>query len=128
MEFAYELSVVVARDKNGDIIIGAVPKNFQDNGVLVTSVISEDMIPEEVRDKAITHAINAANGMNYEGVLVVEFFIGKDGTVRANEMAPRPHNSGHHTIEAMYTSQYDLQNLLAHGTSTVASILESGIQ
>lgn len=47
--------------------------------------------------------------MDYEGVLVVEFFVDENGTVRANEMAPRPHNSGHHTIEGMYTSQYALQ-------------------
>ena len=101
------MSVVVARDRNGGIIVGAVPKNFQDNGILVASAISEDMIPEEIRGKAIKHAIKAAHGMKYEGVLVVEFFVGKDGTVRANEMAPRPHNSGHHTIEGMHNgSQY----------------------
>ncbi len=103
------MSVILLRDKDGEIIIGAVPKNFQDNGILVASVILEDVIPQKVRDETINYAIKAAHGMKYEGVLVVEFFVDENGTVRANEMAPRPHNSGHHTIEGMYTSQYALQ-------------------
>ncbi len=126
VDFEYEMSVVLLRDKDGKIIIWAVPKNFQDNGILVASAISEGMIPQNIKDEAIAYAIWAANAMNYEWILVVEFFVDKNGTVRANEMAPRPHNSGHHTIEGMWSgSQYALQNLLSRWWSSVNQIIES---
>ena len=77
------------------------------------------MLSEEVEDQMIAMAIKAANGLDYIGTGAMEFFVTKEGTVLANEMAPRPHNSGHHTIESNKVNQYTLQALIAANKNAV---------
>jgi 5-(carboxyamino)imidazole ribonucleotide synthase len=67
------------------------------------------LISNELAEKALDAAARIANGLDYCGVLAVEFFISTDGRVLVNEMAPRPHNSGHYTNDACVTSQFEQQ-------------------
>jgi len=66
-------------------------------------------VSDSVTETVLDQAVRLANGIDYVGVLGVEFFIAKDGTVYFNEMAPRPHNSGHYTLDATATCQFEQQ-------------------
>ncbi len=86
-----------------------VQQNLHRDGILaVTQVPAPDIAPA-LAAQAIDQAARIAASMNYVGVLCVEFFVLHDGTLVANEMAPRPHNSGHHSIDACDLSQFALQ-------------------
>jgi 5-(carboxyamino)imidazole ribonucleotide synthase len=109
LSLAYEVSVIVARSAAGHIVHLPVQQNLHLNGVLaVTQVPAPDVCPV-VQAQAIAAAQKVATALQYVGVLCVEFFVLKDGTLLANEVAPRPHNSGHYSIEACDFSQFDLQ-------------------
>lgn len=126
IDFEYEMSVILGRDEKGGILIIETPRNYQANGILVASVMGENVIEKDIRDKAVNMAIRAAKGLGYMGVLTVEFFVRSDGSVLANEMAPRPHNSGHHTIEHIGAlSQYGVTRLLSATGGSVKSILKN---
>jgi 5-(carboxyamino)imidazole ribonucleotide synthase len=100
-------------------------QNLHRDGILaVTQVPSPDLTPQ-VQQRAIESAGTIASAMNYVGVLCVEFFVLTDGSVVANEMAPRPHNSGHYSIDACDLSQFDLQVRAMTGTPLVAPRLHS---
>lgn len=71
------------------------------------------MIDSKIEEQAIGMAIKAAKGLNYTGTGTIEFFVTPDGQLLANEMAPRPHNSGHQTIESHEVNQYTTQALIA---------------
>lgn len=86
--------MIAARDRNGNIAIFDIAENVHRNGILATSTVPaaiSDSTAEEAR-KAVTKLLNA---LDYVGVLGLEFFVLKDGTLLANEFAPRVHNSGH---------------------------------
>ena len=85
-----------------------VCENHHRNGILAQTVIPA-RVPEPAAQAARRYAATIAETLQYEGVLCIEFFVLEDGSVIANEMAPRPHNSGHATIEACETSQYEQQ-------------------
>lgn len=105
--FTKELSVVLARDGRGEIRLFPVAENVHRKGVLETTVVPA-RISEEVANDAISVAQGIAVRLKYQGVLAVEFFlVGEDLFV--NEMAPRPHNSGHFTINACLTNQFEQQ-------------------
>jgi 5-(carboxyamino)imidazole ribonucleotide synthase len=109
LPLAYEVSVIVARGANGQVVHFPLQQNLHRDGILaVTQVPSPDLTPT-VQRQAIASAEKIASTMNYVGVLCVEFFVLADGSVVANEMAPRPHNSGHYSIDACDVSQFDLQ-------------------
>jgi len=109
LPLAYEVSVIVARGADGQVVHFPLQQNLHRDGILaVTQVPSPDLTPA-VQQQAIASAEKIASTMNYVGVLCVEFFVLADGSVVANEMAPRPHNSGHYTIDACDVSQFDLQ-------------------
>ena len=105
----HEISVIVARGADGAWVHLPVQQNLHRDGILaVTQVPAPDIAPA-LAAQAIDQAARIAASMNYVGVLCVEFFVLQDGTLVANEMAPRPHNSGHHSIDACDLSQFALQ-------------------
>lgn len=105
----HELSVIVARGVNGEFVNLPVQQNLHINGVLAVTQVPAPDIDIHLQQQAIEHAHRLAQNLNYVGVLCVEFFVLEDGTLLANEMAPRPHNSGHYSIDACDVSQFDLQ-------------------
>lgn len=109
LDLAFEVSVIVARNGQGELVHFPLQQNLHRGGILaVTSVPAPDVTPE-LQAQAVRAAETIAAAMGYVGVLCVEFFVLTDGTLVANEMAPRPHNSGHYTLDACDVSQFDLQ-------------------
>ncbi|MCX7693899.1 MAG: 5-(carboxyamino)imidazole ribonucleotide synthase [Tepidimonas taiwanensis] len=108
-----ELSVIVARGADGAIVHFPVQRNLHRDGILAVTEVWPGNVPDALAQRAVaaTHAI--AVQLHYVGVLCVEFFIvddgSADGALVVNEMAPRPHNSGHYTIDACDVSQFELQ-------------------
>lgn len=103
-----EISIIVARNRKGEIkYYPAVEMIFDPRANLVDKLICPASIKNEQFEKAINYAIRIIELLNIEGLLAVEFFIDSQGEVFVNEIAPRPHNSGHHTIESMVTSQFE---------------------
>ena len=108
VDLACEVSVVLGRSSEGEVSCFPIAQNSHANGILdVTSVPAS--ITAAQAETAIDAATRIANGLDYCGVLAVELFITTDGDVLVNEMAPRPHNSGHYTLDACDTSQFEQQ-------------------
>ena len=108
-----ELSVVVARSRDGASSTFPVAENAHRDGILAVSIVParvDDALARRARDAALAIAVR----MNYVGVLCVEFFV-VHGRLLANEIAPRPHNSGHYTIDACVCSQFDQQARIMAG-------------
>lgn len=103
-----EISVILARNISGDIkVYPPVELVFKKDGNLVDYLFSPANLDSIKKLKANEIAVNIAKALNVVGLLAVEMFVTKEGEVLVNEIAPRPHNSGHHTIEANYTSQFE---------------------
>jgi len=103
-----EISVIACRRRDGAAATFPLAENEHRGGILATSIVParvDDRIVERARSAALT----LAERMNYVGVLCVEYFVLHDHTLLVNEIAPRPHNSGHYTIDACITSQYEQQ-------------------
>lgn len=108
IDFEKELAVVVARNFNGDIeAFPSVEMVFHPTANLVEYLFSPANISNEVASKAIEIAKKIAEQYKIIGLLAVEMFLTKDGQILVNEVAPRPHNSAHHTQKANFTSQFD---------------------
>jgi 5-(carboxyamino)imidazole ribonucleotide synthase len=124
-----ELSVIVARAADGDAVTFPVQQNLHRDGILAVTQVPAPDVPAALADEAARCARAIAASMGYVGVLCVEFFVVADaaGGLRlvANEMAPRPHNSGHYTIDACDLSQFDLQVRSMAGLPLVAPRLHS---
>ena len=103
-----ELSVVLARGFDGVVAAFPVARNVHAGGILDTSSVPSGL-PEALTDRAVAQARALAEGLDYVGVLGVEFFVDADGVLWFNEMAPRPHNSGHYTLDATVCSQFEQQ-------------------
>ncbi len=108
VDFAAELSVVLARSAQGEIRFFATAENVHQNGILHTTVAPARFAPP-IRAAAEDLATRAAVALEIVGVLTVEFFLTRDGRLLINEMAPRVHNSGHVTLGACVTSQFEQQ-------------------
>lgn len=106
--FEKEVSVVCARDQRGNFAHYGVIENEHKNHILDVS-FAPAIVSVEVRDQAVEIARNIADTMDYVGTLCVEYFLSGDGKLLVNEMAPRPHNSGHLTFDACVTSQFEQQ-------------------
>lgn len=104
--FDCEVSVIIARDRNGESICFDIPRNEHVNGILKRSVVPAS-VSEDVALRAFEAAKALADALDYVGVLALEFFVLEDGTLLANEFAPRVHNSGHWTPEACATGQFE---------------------
>jgi 5-(carboxyamino)imidazole ribonucleotide synthase len=125
LPLAYEVSVIVARGASGEVVHFPLQQNLHRDGILaVTQVPAPDLTPA-VQQEAVASAGKIATTLGYVGVLCVEFFVLKDGRLVANEMAPRPHNSGHYTIDACDLSQFDLQVRTLVGAPLAAPRLHS---
>jgi len=103
-----ELSVVVARGFDGNVATFPVSENQHVNGILDIA-IAPARVPAEVAGKVTETATKLTHRLNYCGVLCVEFFVVDRDRIIVNEIAPRPHNSGHYTIDACTTSQFEQQ-------------------
>jgi 5-(carboxyamino)imidazole ribonucleotide synthase len=108
VDFACEISVVAARGLDGEIVDYGAIENAHVNHILDLS-IAPARVPASVADEARALARRVLEELGYVGVLCVEFFVTKDHRLLVNEIAPRPHNSGHLTIEACATSQFEQQ-------------------
>ncbi len=107
LDLKAELSVVLARDVDDNSWVFPVARNVHHDGILaVTHVDGQD---SALTTAAISAAIRIAEGLGYHGVMCVEFFVLKDDVLLVNEVAPRPHNSGHFTLNACSTSQFEQQ-------------------
>lgn len=103
-----EMSVLVARTPEGKIVNYDPVENIHRNHILDLSIVPA-RIPQDYLNLACETASEIADCLNYVGLLAVEFFVSSDGRLIVNEIAPRPHNSGHHTINACHTSQFEQQ-------------------
>lgn len=103
-----EVSTVLARGQSGDITNFPVAENVHINGILHATTVPSS-ITEHLAQTAIDMADKIAEGLGYVGIMAVEFFISQEDDVIANEIAPRPHNSGHFTLDACETSQFEQQ-------------------
>jgi 5-(carboxyamino)imidazole ribonucleotide synthase len=104
-----ECSVIVARGADGQMVNFPVQLNLHRDGILAVTSVYEGAVPAEVAVQAVAATRAIAEGLNYVGVLCVEFFMLEGGQLVVNEMAPRPHNSGHYTMNACDQSQFELQ-------------------
>lgn len=103
-----ELSLVLARGRDGETAMFPIAENVHRNGILHTSAVPHAQDPSlDARIEASGQAL--AEGLGYQGVLAIEFFLGNDEALYFNEMAPRPHNSGHYTLDACIASQFEQQ-------------------
>lgn len=103
-----EISVVLARSETGSITNFPVAENAHVNGILHSTMVPASVSAEQAQS-AIQKATEIARGLGYIGTMAVEFFVSTDGDIIANEIAPRPHNSGHYTLDACHTSQFEQQ-------------------
>ncbi len=126
VELAKEVSVVLCRDQNGDVDCFPVVENTHVNGILDASIVPAD-ISAARRQEIRLAAQKIADGLDYCGVLAVEFFLSADEVILVNEIAPRPHNSGHFTIDACYTSQFEQQVRMICGLSAGNSNLHTPV-
>jgi 5-(carboxyamino)imidazole ribonucleotide synthase len=111
LQLRQEVSCIVARGADGDSATFPLSENEHRNGILAVGIAPARIAPELER-QARHYATRIADALSYVGVLCVEFFVleeGGDGRLVVNEIAPRPHNSGHYTIDACVTSQFEQQ-------------------
>ncbi|MFJ7727251.1 5-(carboxyamino)imidazole ribonucleotide synthase [Neobacillus sp. NPDC097160] len=104
--FEKEISVIVTRKLDGETAFFPVAENIHEDNILHTTIVPA-RISEELGEKAIQKAKQIADSLGLVGTLAVEMFVTGDGMIYINELAPRPHNSGHFSIEACETSQFE---------------------
>jgi 5-(carboxyamino)imidazole ribonucleotide synthase len=112
--FEKEISVMVVRSKDGEIRTYDPAENRHRHHILDVSIVPARISPE-TSGKAREIAAQVAEALDYRGIMGVEFFVNHDGSLVVNEMAPRPHNSGHHTLDACTCSQFEQQLRVALG-------------
>ncbi|MNO87204.1 N5-carboxyaminoimidazole ribonucleotide synthase [compost metagenome] len=125
--FQCEISVIAARSPNGEVKSFPVSENIHINNILHLSIVPA-RIAVQVQSEARRLAEAVAISMGVVGLLAVEMFVTEDGTLYVNELAPRPHNSGHYTMEACTTSQFEQHvravcNLPLGDTTLVSSVV-----
>ncbi|MFM8466033.1 MAG: 5-(carboxyamino)imidazole ribonucleotide synthase [Oxalobacteraceae bacterium] len=109
LPLAYEISVLVARGADGNAVVYPIAENVHRGGILFTTTVPGPNVTPDCASRAQAAALQIIHRLDYVGVLCVEFFVLNDGSLVVNEMAPRPHNSGHYTIDACMTSQFGQQ-------------------
>ena len=108
VDFEKEIAIIVARNDQGDVsTFPMVEMEFNPQANLVEFLISPSTYPTQIQAEAEDIAKKIANDLQIVGVLAVEMFLTKSGEILVNELAPRPHNSGHQTIEGNVTSQFN---------------------
>lgn len=109
VHFEKECSVMIGRSISGEISVFPVSENIHRNQILHESIVPA-RLPKKVQQKAQLMAKKIAAGIDLCGILGVEMFVSAEGEIFINELAPRPHNSGHYSIEACNFSQFDIHN------------------
>ena len=108
VDFDLEVSVIVARNESGEIkTFPVADQEFHPTANQVEYVLCPTVLSKDMKEKAEEIAVRTAEAYDICGLLAVELFVAAEGEILVNEVAPRPHNSGHHTIEACYTSQFE---------------------
>ena len=132
LPLAAECSVVLARGFDGQVVHLPVQVNLHRDGILAVTEVFEHALPADTEQQALQAALEIARGLGHVGVLCVEFFLLQDGPARGalgplvvNEIAPRPHNSGHHSIDSCDVSQFELQVRCMAGLPLVQPRLHS---
>ncbi|MFZ5565515.1 MAG: 5-(carboxyamino)imidazole ribonucleotide synthase [Pseudomonadota bacterium] len=125
LPLAAECSVIVARGADGQMVNFPVQRNLHRAGILAVTEVYAGNIAPALATQAIEATKSVAAGLGYVGVLCVEFFVLQDGSLVVNEMAPRPHNSGHYSMDACDHSQFDLQVRTLAGLPLVQPRLHS---
>jgi 5-(carboxyamino)imidazole ribonucleotide synthase len=135
LDFAVELSVITARAVDGTLAAFPVARNRHDAGILVESAAPAPL-PAAVTEAALAIGARVAEALDAVGVVTVELFLLRDGSLAVNELAPRVHNSGHWTIEGARTSQFEqhvraicglpLGDPAAHGPAAMVNLLGAG--
>ena len=108
LELKVEISALLARNAHGDVACYPPAENEHINGILHQSIVPA-RVSQSLTEQAKTQAIKLADSLDYVGILAVEFFVTEDDQLIFNEMAPRPHNSGHYSKDAAVTSQFEQQ-------------------
>ncbi len=126
IDLVKEVSVVLCRNQAGEVNCFPLAENQHSNGILDISIAPANL-SQEMTVEIIDAATKIAHGLDYCGVLAVEFFISSDNEILINEMAPRPHNSGHYTLDACYTSQFEQQVRMMCGLSAGDSALHTPV-
>lgn len=109
LPLAYEVSVLTARGHDGQSVVYPIAENVHRDGILFTTTVPGPNVSAACAQQAQDAARAIVAQLGYVGVLCIEFFVLEDGSLVVNEMAPRPHNSGHYTIDACVTSQFAQQ-------------------
>ena len=132
IDLSAEISVLFARSFTGETSCFPIVQNVHEGGILFTSTVPAS-VDEKLQRLAASQARKIADDLAYCGMLAVEFFIDRDGNLFFNEMAPRAHNSGHFTIDACHTSQFEQQiraicglplgNPEVHSAATMVNLL-----
>jgi 5-(carboxyamino)imidazole ribonucleotide synthase len=104
--FTKEVSVIVSKNPDGETAVFPVAENIHCNNILHQTIVPA-RIDKETEEKAMAAAKKIAEFLHLIGTLAVEMFVTEDGEIYINELAPRPHNSGHYSIEACMTSQFE---------------------
>lgn len=103
-----ELSVVLGRNESGEVALYPVSENIHEAGILDISIVPA-RVTDALAAQARETALAIAHRLDYCGVMAVEFFVVNGGQLTVNEIAPRPHNSGHYTLDACLSSQFEMQ-------------------
>jgi 5-(carboxyamino)imidazole ribonucleotide synthase len=109
LPLAYEVSVLTARGADGATVVYPIAENVHRDGILFTTTVPGPNVSAACAEQAQAAARVIVERLGYVGVLCIEFFVLTDGSLVVNEMAPRPHNSGHYTMDACVTSQFAQQ-------------------
>ena len=109
LPLAYEVSVLTARGEDGEAVVYPIAENVHRDGILFTTTVPGPHVSAARAVQAQDAARAMIARLGYVGVLCIEFFVLEDGSLVVNEMAPRPHNSGHYTMDACITSQFAQQ-------------------
>jgi 5-(carboxyamino)imidazole ribonucleotide synthase len=125
LPLAAECSVIVARGHDGAMVHLPAQSNLHRDGILAVTQVGTDALRPPLQEQALAATRAIAEGLRYVGVLCVEFFVLDDGSLVGNEMAPRPHNSGHYSIDACDCSQFELQVRTLAGLPLVQPRLHS---
>jgi len=109
VDLAFELSAIIVRSFDDEVHLMPIAQNIHQNGILHLSMVPAPNINQHIQDQILRAAQVMIRELHYVGVMCIEFFVLKDGTLLINEIAPRPHNSGHHSLDSCMTSQFEQQ-------------------
>ncbi|MBP6020361.1 MAG: 5-(carboxyamino)imidazole ribonucleotide synthase [Burkholderiaceae bacterium] len=121
LPLASEISVLIARGLDGQVAVYPPASNEHRDGILAVSTVAPGLHAVDLEQQAAQAALALAAALDYVGVMCVEFFVLSDGRLIANEIAPRPHNSGHYTMNASICSQFEQQARVMAGLPTGAT-------